>query len=61
MGIRIKVTAHFGRPAVYGGLVMRQRIRIDKAEPNRGVLDFSWLLDAPAGEDGFTKEKEGGL
>ena len=28
---------------------MKQHLRIHKAEPNRGILDYSHLLDAPAG------------
>lgn len=40
---------------------MKQRIKIDKTAPNTGVLDFSWLLDAPAGKHGFTKVKNGSL
>ncbi len=40
---------------------MKQRIKIDKVAPNTGVLDFSWLLDAPAGKHGFTKVKDGRL
>lgn len=40
---------------------MKQRIKIDKTAPNTGALDFSWLLDAPAGKHGFTKVKNGSL
>lgn len=40
---------------------MRQRIRIHKAEPNTGVLNFSHLLDAPAGKHGFVQSKNGHL
>lgn len=40
---------------------MKQHIRIHKAEANRGVLDYSWLLDAPAGKHGFVREREGHL
>jgi hypothetical protein len=40
---------------------MKQRIRIDKAVPNTGALDFSWLLDAPAGKHGFVTAKDGHL
>ena len=40
---------------------MKQNIRIHKAEPNRGVLDFSHLLDAPAGKHGFVQSKNGHL
>lgn len=40
---------------------MKQHIRIHKAEPNTGVLDFSHLLDAPAGKHGFVVEREGHL
>lgn len=40
---------------------MKQKIKIDKAAPNTGALDFSWLLDAPAGKHGFTKVKDGHL
>lgn len=38
---------------------MKQRIKIDKTDPNVGVLDFSWLLDAPAGKHGFVQVKDG--
>lgn len=38
---------------------MRQRIRIHKAEPNKGVLDYSYLLDAPAGKHGFVESRKG--
>lgn len=38
---------------------MKQRIRIHKAEPNKGVLDFSYLLDAPAGKHGFVSARKG--
>ena len=40
---------------------MKQHIRIDKVEPNQGVLDFSHLLDAPAGKHGFVRVKDGHL
>lgn len=40
---------------------MKQRIKIDKTAPNTGALDFSYLLDAPAGKHGFTKVKNGRL
>ena len=40
---------------------MRQRIRIHKAEPNKGVLDYSCLLDAPAGKHGFVESRKGHL
>jgi hypothetical protein len=40
---------------------MKQRIKIDKIAPNTGVLDFSYLLDAPAGKHGFTEVKNGNL
>lgn len=38
---------------------MKQRISIDKTTPNTGVLDYSHLLDAPAGKHGFVKVKDG--
>ncbi len=38
---------------------MRHRIRIHKAEANKGVLDFSHLLDAPAGKHGFVSARKG--
>ena len=38
---------------------MIQNIRIHKAEPNTGALDFSHLLDAPAGKHGFVSAKNG--
>lgn len=37
---------------------MKQRIRIHKAEPNTGVLNYSHLLDAPAGKHGFVEAKK---
>lgn len=40
---------------------MKQRIKIDKTAPNKGVLDFSRLLDAPAGKHGFTEVRNGNL
>ena len=40
---------------------MKKRIRIDKTEPNKGILNCSHLLDAPAGKHGFVKVKEGHL
>lgn len=40
---------------------MKQRIRIHKAEPNTGVLNYSHLLDAPAGKHGFVEAKKGHL
>ncbi|MCM1216076.1 MAG: hypothetical protein NC331_10575 [Lachnospiraceae bacterium] len=40
---------------------MKQKIRIHKAEANRGILDYSWLLDAPAGKHGFVSERGGHL
>lgn len=38
---------------------MKQKIRIHKAEPNKGVLDYSHLLDAPAGKHGVVKARNG--
>lgn len=38
---------------------MKQRIKIHKAIPNTGVLDFSHLLDAPAGKHGFLSARNG--
>ena len=40
---------------------MKQHIRIDKLEPNQGVLNFSHLLDTPAGSHGFLIVKDGHL
>lgn len=40
---------------------MRQPLRIHKAEANTGALDFSCLLDAPAGKHGFVQAKNGHL
>lgn len=40
---------------------MKQKIRIHKAEPNKGVLDYSYLLDAPAGKHGFVESRKGHL
>ena len=38
---------------------MKQNIRISPVEVNQGVLDFSHLLDAPAGCHGFVRVKKG--
>lgn len=38
---------------------MKQHIKIDKMCSNKGVLDYSYLLDAPAGKHGFVKTKGG--
>ena len=40
---------------------MKQHIHIHKAEPNRGILDYSHLLDAPAGKHGFVETRKGHL
>lgn len=40
---------------------MKQHIRIHKAESNTGVLDYSHLLDAPAGKHGFVETRDGHL
>ncbi len=40
---------------------MKQNIRIDKTVANQGVLDFSHLLDAPAGKHGFVRSRNGHL
>lgn len=40
---------------------MKQHIRIDKLTPNQGILNFSHLLDAPAGKHGYVKVKDGHL
>lgn len=38
---------------------MNKRIRIGKKQDNTGVMDFSYLLDAPAGKHGFITERDG--
>lgn len=38
---------------------MKKNICIHKAEANKGVLNFSHLLDAPAGKHGFVRVKKG--
>lgn len=38
---------------------MKQRLSIHKAVPNTGAMDFSHLLDAPAGKHGFVTVKNG--
>lgn len=40
---------------------MKQNVKIAQGIPNVGILDFSWLLDAPAGKHGFVKVKDGHL
>ena len=38
---------------------MKHKIRIHKAEPNTGMLNYSHLLDAPAGKHGFVESRKG--
>ena len=38
---------------------MKQHIKLSKTQVNKGVLDFSHLLDAPAGKHGFLQIKDG--
>lgn len=40
---------------------MKQYLVLDKCTPLTGALDFSWLLDAPAGKHGFVRVKDGHL
>lgn len=40
---------------------MKHHISIEKATPNVGALDFSHLLDAPAGKHGFVTVRDGHL
>lgn len=40
---------------------MKHHIKIHKTEPNKGVLNYAHLLDAPAGKHGFVKTKDGHL
>lgn len=40
---------------------MKQHIRIHKAEANQGILNYSHLLDAPAGKHGFVETRKGHL
>lgn len=40
---------------------MRKAYIMDGTKPNTGILDFSYLLDAPAGKHGFLQEQEGKL
>ena len=40
---------------------MQQHIHIDKLTPNQGILNFSHLLDAPAGKHGFVLARNGHL
>lgn len=40
---------------------MKQNISIHMAKANQGVLNFSHLLDAPAGKHGFVRSKNGHL
>ena len=37
---------------------MKQHIKLSKTQVNKGVLDFSHLLDAPAGKHGFLQIKD---
>lgn len=38
---------------------MKKHIEIHKTRPNKGILDYSHLLDAPAGKHGFVRAKGG--
>ena len=38
---------------------MRQKYKISAVRPSQGALDFSYLLDAPAGKHGFVTAKHG--
>ena len=49
------------RPITEGGTGIKQYIHISKTRPNQGDLDFSHLLDAPAGKHGFCQAKNGHL
>ncbi len=40
---------------------MRRAYYMDGTKPNVGALDFSYLLDAPAGKHGFLKSENGNL
>lgn len=40
---------------------MKQHIRIHKAVPNKGILNYSHLLDAPAGKHGFVEVRNSHL
>lgn len=40
---------------------MRRPYFIDGTKPNTGALDFSYLLDAPAGKHGFVKAENGNM
>lgn len=40
---------------------MNQHIKISPTRPNKGILNFSHLLDAPAGCHGFVQAKDGHL
>ena len=40
---------------------MKQKFKIDPAVPSRNALDFSYLLDAPAGKHGFVQTRNGHL
>ena len=37
---------------------MKQHIKLSKTQVNKGVLDFSFVLDAPAGKHGFLQIKD---
>lgn len=38
---------------------MKHHIKIHKTHPNQGILDYSHLLDAPAGKHGFVRTRDG--
>ncbi|MDO4284772.1 MAG: beta-galactosidase [Eubacteriales bacterium] len=49
------------RDGTEGGTKVREHIRIHKTEPNQGSLNYSHLLDAPAGKRGFVTARKGHL
>jgi hypothetical protein len=46
---------------LHGGKHMKKQIKINLTEPNRGVLNYAHLLDAPAGKHGFVESRDGHL
>ena len=40
---------------------MQKEYKINQVNPSKGALDFSYLLDAPAGKHGFVQAKNGHL
>ena len=59
-GLRIKESIMLSVNQI-GRRAMKQHVSIEKGTANTGAMDFSRLLDAPAGKHGFVKARQGHL